>query len=180
VKRKTILVIFSVFTVVGLFSGTTFAAPYGAGKYDANVPYGGQTALSIATDGNVTIPISASNSGTLATGMSTVTVTSSDVVGYKLYLRALGATTMTNGSSTLAASANATPAPLAVDTWGYNTDASSNFVGPALTDTLIKSVTGPVTSGSVTTFTYGVKIDFAKSAGAYTGTILYTAVPQTN
>ncbi len=173
--------ILTLVTVVAIInSATCLASPYGAGKYGENVPYGSQTALSIATNGNVLIPITPSDPGTLATGTSIVTVTSTDVVGYKLYLRALTATTMNNLGATLSASANGSPAALATNTWGYNTDGSSNFVGPSLSDTLIRSVSGPVSTGDSTTFTYGVKIDLAKPAGNYSATVLYTAAPQTN
>lgn len=160
-------------------SPLVFAGPYGEGKYDI-YQYGAQTSLSIATNGNVSIPISPQTGGTLATGTSTVTVTSGDVVGYKLYVRALNSSSMDNVGTPLPASSNGTPAALAVDTWGYNTDGSNNFTGLLTSDTLIKSVSGPAESGDVTTFTYGVNIDLAKPAGNYTATVLYTAAPQTN
>lgn len=156
------------------------ASPYGKGVYGANVPYGSQTSLSIATNGNVTIPITPTTSGVLATGTSTVTVTSTDVMGYKLYLRALTNTTMNNLGALLPASANGSPAALAINTWGYNTDASSNFTGPTLTDALIRSITVPASTGDITSVTYGMNLDFAKPAGKYVATVIYTAVPQTN
>lgn len=167
--------------VVSLFTTatTTHAAPYGKGNYGDNVPYGSQTALSISTDGNVGIPITPTTGGTLATGTSTVTVSSTDVVGYKLYIRSLTSTNMVNGGAVLPASANGSPTALSVNTWGYNTDASTNFVGMTLSDVLLKSVTGPVSGGDPTTVTYGVKIDLAKPSGNYTTTVIYTAVPQT-
>ena len=161
-------------------STKTYAQPYGIGLYDINVPYGSQTSLSISTDGNVSIPIAPTTSGTLATGTSTVTVTSTDVTGYKLYIRALNNAYMNNAGAQLPASANGTPAALAVNTWGYNTDASSNFTGISLSDTLIHSITAPATSGDITHVTYGVKVDLAKPAGNYSATVVYTAVPQTN
>ena len=161
-------------------SSISYAQPYGKGIYDANVPYGNLTSLSIATSGNVTIPITPTNSGVLATGTSTVTVTSTDVMGYKLYIRALSSSSMDNLGTPLPASANVTPAALAVDTWGYNTDASSNFVGITLNDLLIHAITTPASSGDITTVTYGIKLDFAKPAGQYTASVVYTAVPQTD
>ena len=157
-----------------------FASPYGEGIYDENVGYGSQTSLSIATDGNVSIQDSPATGGTLATGTSHVTVTSTDVVGYKLYVQALSSSSMDNLGTPLPASGNSSPAPLSVDTWGYNTNGSSNFTGILTSNTLIKSVTGPKPAGDITTFTYGVNIDLAKPAGNYTASILYTAAPQTN
>lgn len=181
-KKLISIITLLIVTVVGVAIPTTsYAAPYGEGKYGENVPYGSQTTLSIATNGNVSIPISPSNSGTLATGTSNVTVTSTDVVGYKLYVRALNSTNMDNGGATLPTSANGSPATLAVNTWGYNTNVSpTNFMGLSLTDALERSVNGPVPSGDLTVFTYGVKIDLSKPAGNYVGTVVYTAVPQTN
>jgi hypothetical protein len=180
--KKTILYItfFIVLSVGTLVPSTSYAQPYGKGIYNANVPYGGQTELSIATSGNINIPITPTTSGVLATGTSVVTVTSTDVMGYKLYIRALNSTDMNNLGSLLPASANGSPAPLAINTWGYNVDASTNFAGITLTDTLIRSITIPASSGDITTVTYGMKLDLAKPAGNYVATVVYTAVPQTD
>lgn len=162
-----------------LFGGTALASPFGAGKFGANVPFGGETSLSIATNGNVTIAVTPTDSGASATSTSNVTVTSTDVVGYKLYVRALSNASLDNGGSTIPASGNSSPATLATNTWGYNTDASSNFVGMTLTDALIRTGTGPYSTGDLTTVTYGIKIDNSKPAGNYSTSIVYTAVPQT-
>jgi hypothetical protein len=160
-------------------TATSYAQPYGVGLYGANVPYGGTTSLAISTGSNVTIQITPTSSGTLGTASNTVTVTSTDVVGYKLYIRALSSTNMVNGSSTIPASANGTLNTLATNTWGYNTDASSNFLGMTASDTLIKSRTGPYSTGDATQVTYGVKVDNSKAAGNYVTSVVYTAVPQT-
>lgn len=144
-----------------------------------DVPYGSQTSLAIATNGNITIELSPSNSGTLGTANSTVTVTSTDVVGYNLYINSLSSTHMTNGSATIPASSNGTEAALSTDTWGYNTDGSNNFFGITTGQTLIASETGPYEHGNNTVVTYGVLIDNAEPAGQYTTNVVYTAVPQT-
>ena len=180
--NKTTLVLVSILTLLfsGLMPSASHASPYGKGVYGANVPYGGQTALSIATNGNVAIPITPTTGGVLATGTSTVTVTSTDVMGYKLYIRALSNTNMDNLGSLLPASGNGSPAALATNTWGYNTDASSNFVGLTLSDVLIRSITVPASTGDATAVTYGMKLDLAKPAGNYVATVIYTAVPQTD
>ncbi len=180
--KKTIL-IFAFYST--LFSSLTlptacFAQPYGKGVYGANVPYGNLTSLSIATSGNISIPITPTTSGTLATGNSVVTVTSTDVMGYKLYVRALNNTNMNNLGALLPASGNSTPASLAINTWGYNTDASNNFVGITLNDILIRAVSTPVSAGDITTVKYGININLAKPAGDYVASIVYTAVPQTD
>ena len=156
------------------------ASPYSAGRYSANVPYGGQRHLIISTSGNVTLSVAPSDAGTLASASGTVTVISTDVVGYKLYVRNLSSTNMVNGAATIPASANGSPASLAVNTWGYNLDGSSDYTGMTLSDVLIRSATQPYTSGDVTTVTYGVRVNNAKQAGSYTNSVIYTAVPQTN
>jgi len=179
--KKTIFYIFSTIIVVNiLVSSISCAQPYGNGVYNANVPYGDQTSLSIVTNGNINIPITPTTSGVLVTGASVVTVTSTDVMGYKLYIRALNSTDMNNIGALLPASANGSPAPLAINTWGYNIDASTNFTGLTLADTLIRSITIPASTGDITTVTYGMKLDLAKPAGNYVATVVYTAVPQTD
>lgn len=163
-----------------LFPVQVFAQPYGKGTYDANVPYGSATSLTISTTGNVAIQITPTDSGTVGTALNTVTVASTDVVGYDLYIRSLNSTDMVNGPYSLPASANGLPAPLASNTWGYNTDGSGDFVGMTLLDVLIKTLVGPATSGDDTDVTYGVKVDNDLPAGSYSTTVVYTAVPQTD
>ncbi|MEO6109718.1 MAG: hypothetical protein ABIP50_01765 [Candidatus Saccharimonadales bacterium] len=177
---KLILAVISISTIVFLGNYSVSASPYGTGIYNANVPYGGETQISLATNGSINIPITPSTSGVLGTNSSVVTVTSTDVVGYKLYVRALSSSNLTNGAAVLGASANITGAALATNTWGYNIDASANFIGATTSDQLVRTRSGPYKTGDVTTFTYGVKIDLAKPAGLYSTTIMYTAIPQTN
>lgn len=176
--KKTKLFFYIVFAIIAL-PVVVSAQPYGKGLYNENVPYGSATSLSIATNGNVNIPITPTSGGILATGTSNVTVATTDVEGFKLYIRALNSTDMNNFGALIPSSLNGSPAPLATNTWGYNTDASSNFTGMTLTDVLIRSVNSPASSGDVTTITYGIKLDLSKPAGNYTNTVIYTAVPQT-
>lgn len=160
--------------------GEVVASPYGAGKYSADVPYGGQTQLTISTSGNIALNVIPSDAGTLATASGTVTVVSTDVVGYKLYVRSLTSTDMVSGAVVIPASANGSPASLAVNTWGYSLSGGSTFTGMTLSDVLIRSATQPYTSGDITTVTYGVNVNNAKKAGSYSNSVVYTAVPQTN
>lgn len=180
-KRFRLILTGSLFTLLfGLFStGQAAGQPFGTGVFGANVPYGSLTSLAISTDGDVTINVVPSGGGTLGTANNVVTVTSTDVVGYKLYISSSGSTNMTNGSATLAASSNSTPGTLSTNTWGYNIDGSSNFTGMTASNVLIRSRTGPYGAGDNTTVTYGVVVDNSKPSGAYTTTVIYTAVPQT-
>ena len=179
--RKSIVgAIVCLATLCGI-AGSAFANPYGSGTYNANIPYGGETSLSLTTSGTITINLTPSTSGVLSTGTDSVTVTSSDVVGYKLYIRDKDANTnLVNGSFNISASGNASPAVLANDTWGYNTDGSSNFTGLTTSDTMLKDANGPFTGGDNTTITYGVKATLATASGKYTDTIQYTVVPETD
>lgn len=180
--KKTITILTFLFIIVGAIGLAPLASaqPYGKGLYGI-VQYGDETSLSIATDGDVTIAsITPVTGGTLATNASVVTVTSTDVKGFKLYVRSLTNTDMDNLGAIVPTSGNGSPAALAVNTWGYNTNGSANFTGMTLTDVLIKSLTTPASSGDVTTFTYGINIDLSKPAGNYSNSVIYTAVPQTD
>lgn len=161
-------------------STVVYAQPYSKGSYNAQVPYGSMTSLSIATSGDLSIAITPTTAGTLATGTSSITVTSTDVMGYKLYIRAINSTDMNNLGAILPASTNVGPATLSTNSWGYNTDGSNLFSGITLSDTLIHSISTPASNGDTTTVTYGIKVDLAKPAGNYTTDILYTAAPQTD
>lgn len=177
---RVILAGLYIITILFSVEFTTYAQPYGQGKYSANVPYGSQTQLSINTSGDLAMSINPSSGSTLGTTSGTVTVTSSDVSGYSLYARANGSSSMINGSAVLGASSNVSAGALAVNTWGYNLDASTNFLGLTTSDSLLKTTSAPATTGDTTTVTYGVKIDTSKPAGAYTSSVLYTAIPRTN
>ena len=113
---------------------------------------------------------SASESG------SVVTVTSTDPVGYDLYIRAPFGTNMVGSSTNIPASSNTVAAPLSVNSWGYNTDGSSNFVGILTTPSLLKSAMGPFESGDNTTVTYGVLTDNITPEDSYSVSVTYTLV----
>lgn len=188
-KKLTIILLLALVNVLAL-SVVSRAQPYGVGLYNENVPYGSETSITISTnavDGNVAIPtITPIDGGALGTATNIITITSTDVIGYKLYIGADGSTDMDNLGTYLPTSANTygNPAtnPLAVNTWGYNIDGSViNFCGMPLDSSrqLIKTVTTPISNDN-TTITYGLKIDMAKPAGNYAVDVVYTAVPQTD
>lgn len=159
-------------------SYSALASPFGQGVFGADVPFGSATSMSIALGGTVNLNVDTPSGGTFSgSGAHTITVTSTDVVGYRLYIYAPGSATMTNGSETVAASGNTTPAGLATDTWGYNTAGSTtNFAGVTTSPKVLKDVAGPHKTGDPTTVTYGVKVSQTKGAGAYATTVVYTAV----
>ena len=94
-------------------------------------------------------------------------------------IKAATSTSMSNGTDTIGASGNGSPAALSTNTWGYNTSGSTtNFKGMTLSDVSIHSATGPFKNGDDTTVTYGAQVDTTKSAGTYTVDVTYTAVGQ--
>jgi hypothetical protein len=177
--RTTHLVLsFMVFACCAVGQYSVSASPFGQGVFGANVPFGATTSLSIALGGNVTLGLTPSGGNFTGSASNAVTVTSTDVIGYRLYAYSPTSTTMTlvGGGDTIPASANSSPAALATNTWGYNTTGSTtSFIGMLTTPSLIKDGVGPFKSGDITTVTYGAQTSSTKSAGAYTVGIVYTA-----
>jgi hypothetical protein len=178
VLLRTIKVSLSVAALLLFWQMPAAASPFGWGKFGANVPFGSATSLAISLGGNVAITMSPDGSNNfIGSGSHTVTVTSTDVVGYQLYAHTTGTTDMTNGSATIPASSNSSAAPLSLGSWGYNTTGSTtNFLGLPATSTLIKDAIGPFTSGDPTTMTYGAYVGAAQPAGTYSVAVTYTAV----
>jgi hypothetical protein len=87
---------------------------------------------------------------------------------------------MGSSGSTIATSSNGSPAPLAVNTWGYNTDGSSNYRGITTAPVLLKTANGPYKNGDNTTVTYGVLTNITKAEGNYSVSVTYTAVALTD
>ena len=172
---RPLLVLCGVFTLLSI-APTASASPFGQGVFGAHVPFGSVTSLTIALGGNVTLNLTPSGGNFVGAGSHTITVTSTDVVGYSLYIYSPGSTTMTSGVDTIPASSNTSAASLLVNTWGYNTDGSANYLGMTTAPTLLKTATGPYESGDNTTVTYGVLTSASKSDGSYAVSVVYTAV----
>lgn len=153
------------------------ASPFGQGVFGADVPFGSATSIAVNLGGDVSLDLAPTGPNTLGASSShTLTVTSTDVVGYRLYSRALTSSSLVNGAYSIPASANGSPAALADNTWGYNTDGSANFVGISTQNALIKDVDGPYKNGDDTIVTYGVVANTTKEAGNYTTSVVYTVV----
>lgn len=117
------------------------------------------------------------NSGTVVTLNDTAPTTDQyDFAAIEIIPNHVSGTTTLG---TIAASSNTTAAALATNTWGYNTNASTSFVGMTTSDVLAHQDTAAATSGDTTTFTYGVNADNKVIPGAYSTTVVYTAVPAT-
>jgi len=175
-KRRVIFASFVMLCAL-LPAMSATAQPFGQGVFGADVPFGSATSLSINLGGNVPLTLAPSGGNFSGSGSHTVTVTSTDVVGYYLYAHTTGSTSMTSGSATITASSNTSDNPLSVGTWGYNTSGSpSNFSGMNATNVLLKNASGPYKSGDATTVTYGALVSNTQAAGTYTVPITYTAV----
>jgi hypothetical protein len=168
--------LFTIFSI----APSVAASPFGQGVFGADVPFGSVTSLTISLGSNVSLNLAPSGSTFVGSGSHTITVTSTDVVGYSLYVYSPTTTNMSNGSDTIPTSANSSAASLATNTWGYNTNGSSNYIGMTTRPVLLKTATGPYKSGDTTTVTYGVLTDITKSAGNYTTSVTYTAVALTD
>lgn len=177
VRKTHLLIAFTAFVISMAFYQPVFASPFGLGVFGADVPYGSATSIVISLSGSVGLVMAPSGPNFAGSGSHTVTVTSTDVVGYKLYANSSTTTSLSNGNDTIAASSNNSPAPLAVNSWGYNTTGSpTNFKGMTLSPVLLKAGDGPFKNGDDTTVTYGALIDHTKSAGTYSANVTYTAV----
>jgi hypothetical protein len=178
VPRSAAALIVSTGVIVTLATPVS-AAPFGLGVFGENIPFGAVTSLSMAINGTVDLQLAPTGNSLEAADSHDVVVSSTDVVGYKLYVYALSSTNLESGSDSIPASGNVTPNTLTLNSWGYNTDGSSNFVGMMLTPREIKSASGPYTNGDTTTVTYKALVPQSTPEGSYTTTIVYTAVPGT-
>lgn len=174
---RTSIIATCLVVVCALLPSSVWASPFGQGKFGANVPFGSATSLSINLGSNVALALAPSGGNYAGTGSHTVTITSTDVVGYMLYAHTTSGTNMTNGSATISASSNSSAGPLSVGSWGYNTTGSlTNFLGMTATNALLKDADGPYTSGDPTTVTYGALVSNTQEAGSYSVAVTYTAV----
>lgn len=156
------------------------ATPFGQGDFGDST-FGSLTSLSMSFSGNVSMNLALNGSVYEGSSSHNVTITTNSAPGYRLYLYTPTSSNMTlvGGSDTITASANASPAALTNNTWGFNTSGSStNFQGLLTTPTQIKITNEPYTSGDVTSVTYGAKASGTKSAGSYVANVVYTAVPR--
>lgn len=177
ISRCSLLLVATLLLCSIMSYSTVVAQPYGKGVYGADVPYGNLTSISIGLSSAVNMTLAPSGPNLSGSGSQTVTVTSTDVVGYNLYINATTSTSMTNGTDTIAASGNLSDAPLTVSSWGYNTTGSTtNFTGMTLSQVQLKDANGPFKNGDATSVTYGVLISTAKSSGVYTVDVTYTAI----
>lgn len=171
------LIIMTGIALAATLQQTASASPFGQGNFGADVPFGSATSITVALSGNVNFNLTSNGSNLSGSGSNTVTVTSTDVVGYNLYIYdASGNSNLASGSVNIPASTNTSESALSTNTWGYNTDGSSNYIGITSTPTLLYAASGPYETGNTTTVTYGVLTALSQPEGSYSAPVTFTAV----
>ena len=166
-----------VFAFLLLSQQQVYASAFGQGAFGEDVPFGSGTSIDMSFSGDVALMLTPAGGGTFSgQGSNIVTITSTNVVGYYLFLYANGSTSMSNGSDTIVASGNGSPSSLAINTWGYNVDGSSNYLGILDHPVQILSADGPYKNGNDTDVYYGAYVDITKPASAYTVEVTHTLV----
>lgn len=179
VKRLQVFPLLLLLLATILLQQPVSASPFGAGVFGEDVPFGSATSIAVNVDTDPTITTSYGGGFFTGSASHSVTVTSTDVVGYDLYIEDQTTTDMSNGTDTIPTSGNGSPAALATNTWGYNiTSSTTNFAGMPGSQTLIKTASGPYKSGDSITVTFGIKVDITKSSGTYSTGVTYTAIGQ--
>ncbi|HSX06614.1 MAG TPA: hypothetical protein VLG92_02755 [Candidatus Saccharimonadia bacterium] len=197
-------------STVGLFISTIFsvmlllvtvpalAINYGSGTYGSC--QFGSCSITIGSSGTVNVDVIPTGSGSCTIQKDAVTVTTSNTSGYTLSLADTSTNTaLLKGASTIAASSasQASPAPLAINHWGYRVDGVGGFgAGPTSAQTntgvgtttfagipasngtpsTLASTSTAASSGSTTNVWYGVCANVSIVSGSYTSQVLYTAV----
>ncbi len=148
---------------------------------------------------DITINMSApSPSGSFATGTGTVSVSTNDASGYSVYLTSNSTTstsldhTSVSGASIASIATNETISGSvtkfsAMNTWGWSNDGEvyhpvtvKGTKSTASIPTLYRRTNAPSTTADNSTLTIGVTGDSTLVSGQYTGTLLLTAIPNSN
>jgi hypothetical protein len=147
---------------------------------------------------DITIDVSApSPTGIFATGSGNVEVVTNDVAGYSVYLTSNDASTVlaheTAGDTIASIDSAITVDGTTVtkfatnNTWGWSNDSATfnpvvaqGTKHSADTTTLFRKTTTASATADSSTLTIGVTADSMLTSGTYTGTLLLTAVPNSN
>ena len=136
--------------------------------------------------------------GTFATGTGTVSVTTNDISGYSVYLTSNSTTSTSldhasvSGASIASIATNETISSLntkfsAMNTWGWSNDGSvfhpvvvKGTKSTASIPTLYRRTSSSSAVADESTLTIGVTGDSTLTSGQYAGTLLLTAIPNSN
>lgn len=197
-RKKTFLIGLVAFSAGVLLPSSAGASLYGRGLYGA-CSYG-SCSISVASDTTVSLPLTPDTNSVYTIAKDSVVVTTKSSLGFTLTLESDSATENSlDGSSASIDASSATPASpavLALNTWGFRVDGLSGFgAGPtsAITNqsssaltfagvplmgsaTIIRDYSTAAGAGVATDVWYGVRADLTKPADTYTRTVTYTAV----
>lgn len=185
-----------VLALLPLLAGVAVAVPYGAAAYGA-CTYD-TCGITMTTSSGVSLNTTASGADVYTINKDVITITTGAGTGYTLQLESgAAATTLAGSSQNISAvtASIASPTTLSSNTWGYRLDNIGGFgVGPtsAVTNASSSSltfaglspngspatlkVTATAASAETTDVWYGVRVSPSLESGAYSRTVLYTAV----
>ncbi len=147
--------------------------------------------------GDINIDVaSPSPIGTFATGTGTVSVTTNDIAGYSVYLTSNDTTTSLNhataatkiDSISAATTINSSTTKFSTNnTWGWSKDgsvfypvAAKGAKHSASVNTLYRKTAAAASTADASTLTIGATVDSTLTSGAYSGTLLLTAIPNSD
>jgi photosystem II stability/assembly factor-like uncharacterized protein len=161
---------------------------------------GGPRYISVGSSSNLNIPvIKTSDTNRMSSQASTVTSSTNEPGGYKMYISVDGDdNNLNNGEGNYFTPNEGTlddPLSLTAGSWGYRIDGRGGFGGSTLAETnkltssfnwagvptqgnaqLIDNVSGPMTNRSMQVW-YGMMVAPNQPAGTYRATVLYTVIP---
>lgn len=152
----------------------------------------------LTTSGTVSIDATPNGPGVQTIASDTVTVSTNATAGYTLKLNETTAeTALKSGSNSIPATSGsfASPAAMAVNTWGYRVDGIGTFSAGTTTGASNAAISGAITFAKVpisatpdtlkttattatndtTTVWYAVAVNTSTPSGTYTNSVTYTA-----
>ncbi|MFZ1459086.1 MAG: hypothetical protein WAT17_04365 [Candidatus Saccharimonadales bacterium] len=195
---KRLIAVFVAGIIAMSWFGPVSALNYGAGQY-GKCQYG-SCGITITSSGTVNLAITPTGSATCTINNDVVQVTTGATTGYTLQLASTSSSTNllgVNFAGTIPGNGGsfASPASLAVNTWGYRVDGKGGFgAGPtsAATNTSIPGLsfatipvnaspttlltTSAAASAEVTDIWYGACADTTKAVDTYSRDVVYTAM----
>ena len=196
------IMVLALSATLALYSGLVSAyssGEFGSGTY-GSCEYGVTCSISLTSNGSISLNITPTSSGACTINSDSASVLTDDSNGYTLTLADISTSTaLTNVAATIATTSGtvSSPTSLSGNSWGYRVDSlggfgsgpttsqsnisrpSTTFAGIVASDQTadtIATTSGAADPAVSTTVWYGACADTTASAGAYTTTVLYTAV----
>ena len=120
--------------------------------------------------------------GVFASKSGTVTVSTNDTAGYKLYISSntsdVNLTSSTTDTPIAPCASNVTSSTMAKDSWGYSINSGSTFNPITSSNVQIKNwsgIAGGTTDTPLTVY-FGAKISTATKAGTYSNVVKFTGI----